>query len=81
LNPLIPKIIMEISKDQKTSGIKLGDILNEKVHKIHYYIKKIKALEIIKRKKNQTGRSYYWINKNMLLNYNKVFKKPDFYYL
>ncbi len=81
LNPLIPKIIMEISKDQKISGIQLGDILNETVHKIHYYLKKIKMLEIIKRKKNQSGRRLYWINKNLLLNYNKVFKEPNFSYL
>jgi DNA-binding MarR family transcriptional regulator len=81
LNPLIPKIIMEISKDQNMSGIQLADILNEPVHKIHYYIKKIEVLEIIKRKKNQSGRRYYWINKNLLSNYNKVFKEPNFYYL
>ena len=81
LNPLIPKIITEISKDQNISGIQLGDILNESVHKIHYYIKKIEALDIIKRKKNQSRRKYFWINKSLLSNYNKVFKEPNFYYL
>ncbi|MFW9819641.1 MAG: hypothetical protein ACFFE5_08535, partial [Candidatus Thorarchaeota archaeon] len=81
LNPLIPKIIIEISKNQNISGIQLGDILNESVHKIHYYLKRIENLEIIKKKTNQSGKKNYWINKNLLSNYNKVFKEPHFYYL
>jgi len=77
-NPLIPKLINEISKDIYISGIQLGNILNEPVHKIHYYIKKIKDLEIIKKKKDKIGRKCFWINKNLLSNYNEIFEEPHF---
>ncbi|MFX1388658.1 MAG: hypothetical protein ACFE9Z_01175 [Promethearchaeota archaeon] len=78
LNPLIPKLIKEISKDKFISGIQLGKILNEPVHKIHYYLKKIKELEIIIRKKENSGRKGYFLNKNLLSNYNEIFKEPRF---
>lgn len=78
LNPLIPKLIQEISKDKYVSGIQLGNILDEPVHKVHYYLKKIKDLEIIEKNKDKSGRRGYWINKDLLSNYNKVFKEPPF---
>jgi len=78
LNPLIPNLIKEISKNIYVSGIQLGNILNEPVHKIHYYIKKIKDLKIIKKIKDETGRGCYRINNNLLSNYNEVFKEPRF---
>ncbi|MFX1375178.1 MAG: hypothetical protein ACFFA0_05145 [Promethearchaeota archaeon] len=78
LNPLIPRLIQEISKNIYISGIQLGNVLNEPVHKIHYYIKKIKELNIIKKIKDTTGRECYWINCDLLSGFNKVFKKPDF---
>lgn len=78
LNPLIPKLIKEISKNIYISGIQLGNVLNEPVHKIHYYLKKIKDLNIIKKVKDKTGRECYWINNNLLFSYNKVFREPHF---
>ncbi|GAI86938.1 unnamed protein product, partial [marine sediment metagenome] len=78
LNPFIPKLIKEISKNIYISGIQLGNVLNEPVHKIHYYLKKIKDLNIIKKIKDKTGRECYWININLLFSYNKVFKEPHF---
>ena len=78
LNPLIPKIIKEISKNIYISGIQLGNVLNEPVHKIHYYLKKIKALNIIKKVKDKTGKECYWISNNLLFSYNKIFKEPHF---
>jgi len=78
LNPLIPKIINEIFKDIKISGIQLANNLNEPIHKIHYYLKKIKDLELIKKKRDKSGRKFYWINKNLLSCYNEVFKEPHF---
>jgi len=74
LNPLIPKLIKEISKNTYISGIQLGNVLNEPVHKIHYYLKKIKDLNIVKKIKDKTGRECYWINNNLIFSYNKVFK-------
>ncbi len=78
LNPLIPKLIKEISKDKYISGIQIGNILNEPVHKIHYYLKKIKDIELIKKEKDKFGRKGYYINKILLSKYNKVFKEPQF---
>lgn len=77
-NPLIPKLIKEISKDIYISGIQLGNMLNEPVHKMHYYLKKIKDLEIIKKKKDKSGRNSYWINKSLLSSYNEIFEEPHF---
>ena len=78
LNPLILKLIKEISKNIYISGIQLGNVLNEPVHKIHYYLKKIKDLNIIKKIKDKTGRECYTIDDNLLVSYNKIFKEPHF---
>jgi len=78
LNSMIRKLIKEIFKNIYISGVQLGNVLNEPVHKIHYYLKKIKDLNIIKKIKDKTGRECYWINNNLLSSYNKVFKEPDF---
>jgi hypothetical protein len=78
LNPLILKLVNEISKDKFISGIQLGKILNEPVHKIHYYLKKIKELDVIIRKKENSGRKGYFLNKTLLSNYNEIFKEPNF---
>ena len=78
LNSLIPKLIKEIFKNIYISGVQLGNVLNEPVHKIHYYLKRIKDLNIIKKIKDKTGRRSYWVNNNLLSSYNKIFKEPDF---
>lgn len=77
-NPLILKLIKEISKNIYISGIQLGNILNEPVHKIHYYLKKIMDLNIIKKDKDNTGRECFWINNDLLVSYNKAFREPHF---
>jgi len=81
INPLTPKLIKAISQDIYTSGIQLGKVLNEPVHKIHYYLKKIKDLNVLKKIKDKTGRDCYWINSSLLFSYNKIFKEPHFIYL
>ena len=78
LNPLNAKLIKEISKDVYITGLQLGNILNEPVHKIHYYLKKLKDLKIIGKWKDKTGKSFYEVNKFLLFSYNKVFKEPNF---
>ena len=78
LNPLISKMIKEISKDIYVSGIQLGNVFNEPVHKINYYLKKIKDLNVIKKTKDKTGRKCYCINNKLLSNYNNVFNEPRF---
>ena len=42
------------------------------------YLKKIKALNIIKEIKDKTSRECYWISNNLLFIYNKVLKEPHF---
>jgi hypothetical protein len=78
LNPLVPRIISEILKDKTISRIQLSNKLNEPVHKIHYYLIKIKNLEVVKDIRDNNGKKVLWINKDLLSDYNKVFKDPSF---
>jgi hypothetical protein len=78
LNPLIPKIIEEIFKDETISISSIGEMLQVYPGTINYHLKKMKDLNMVKSVKNKEAKKIHLINVDLLKKYNKVFKEPDF---
>jgi predicted transcriptional regulator len=81
LNPLILMIIKEILNDESISISQMGEILDMYSGTIQYHVKKLKKLNLLKSSKNQSGQKIHLVNIELLKEYNKIFKEPDFTYL
>ncbi|NVM16167.1 MAG: winged helix-turn-helix transcriptional regulator [Candidatus Lokiarchaeota archaeon] len=77
-NPLIPKIIEEIFKDEGIAISKIGEILNIYSGTIQYYMKKLKDLDLIKSAKTQKEEKIHVVNVELLTRFNEFFGEPDF---
>ena len=77
-NPLIPKIIEEIFKDEGIAISKIGEILDVYSGTIQYYIKKLKDLDLIKSVTTQKDEKIHVINVELLTKFNQFFDEPDF---
>ena len=78
LNPLIPKIVEELFKDETIQISKMGENLDIYSGTIQYHVNKLKELDLLKSSKNQSGKKIHLINIELLKNYNEIFKEPDF---
>jgi predicted transcriptional regulator len=78
LNPLIPKILEEIFKDESITVSSIGENLDIYPGTILYHIKKLKKLNIVKSSKNTSGKKIFLINIELLKIYNNFFDEPDF---
>ncbi|MFX1390955.1 MAG: winged helix-turn-helix transcriptional regulator [Promethearchaeota archaeon] len=78
LNPLIPKILEEIFKDESITVSKIGENLDIYSGTILYHIKKLKELKIVRSSKNKSGKKIFLINIELLKKYNDFFDEPDF---
>gem|GEM_PF-6386389 len=78
LNPLIPKILEEVFKDETISVSKIGEILDIYSGTILYHIKKLKELNLVKSTKNKSGKKIFLANIELFKLYNDFFKEPDF---
>jgi len=79
LNPLIPKILEEIFKDESIAITTLGENLDIYAGTIQYHVKKLMDLNLLKIAKNkQTGKKIFLVNFELLKKYNEFFKEPDF---
>ncbi|MFX1308120.1 MAG: winged helix-turn-helix transcriptional regulator [Promethearchaeota archaeon] len=78
LNPLIPKILEEIFKDELVTVSKIGETLDIYSGTILYHIKKLKDLNIVRSTKNKAGKKIFLVNIELLKIYNDFFKEPDF---
>ena len=78
LNPLIPQIVEEFFRDDAVAISKMGETLNIYSGTIQYHVKKLKELNLLKVKKNQSGKKIHLINIEILKKYNDIFKEPDF---
>ena len=78
LNPLIPKILEEIFKDELVTVSKIGENLDAYSGTILYHIKKLKELNIVRSAKNKSGKKIFLANIELLKVYNDFFKEPDF---
>ncbi len=78
LNPMIPQIIEEFFRDDAVTISKMGETLNIYSGTIQYHVKKLKELNLLKVKKNQSGKKIHLINIEILKKYNDIFKEPDF---
>ncbi len=78
LNPLIPKILEEIFKDEEVSVSKIGENLEIYSGTILYHIKKLRQLNLMRTTKNKTGKKIFLVNIELLKMYNDFFTEPDF---
>ncbi|MFW9936336.1 MAG: hypothetical protein ACFFD5_01700 [Candidatus Thorarchaeota archaeon] len=77
-NPLIPKIIEEVFKDEEVSISKIGEFLDVYSGTIQYHLKKLKNLNLLKSIKNKNNQKIHLVNIELLKKYNKFFDEPDF---
>ncbi|MFX1446601.1 MAG: hypothetical protein ACFFCG_00530 [Promethearchaeota archaeon] len=77
-NPLIPKIIEEIFKDEAIAISKIGEILDVYSGTIQYYMKKLKELDLVKSVKTQKEEKIHVVNVELLTKFNEFFDEPDF---
>ncbi|NVM43780.1 MAG: winged helix-turn-helix transcriptional regulator [Candidatus Lokiarchaeota archaeon] len=77
-NPLIPKIIEEIFKDEGIAISRIGEILDVYSGTIQYYMKKLKDLDLIKSAKTQKEQKIHVVNVELLTRFNEFFGEPDF---
>ena len=78
LNPLNPKLLEEIFKDDSVKVSKIGENLDMYSGTILYHINKLKDLNLVKSTKNQSGKKIFLVNIELLKKYNDFFKEPDF---
>jgi len=78
LNPLIPKLLEQIFKDELVTVSKMAEILDMYSGTILYHIKKLKELNLVKSTKNQSGKKIHLVNIELLKLYNEFFDEPDF---
>jgi predicted transcriptional regulator len=78
LNPLIPKILVEIFKDEEITVSKIGENLDIYSGTILYHIKKLKELNLMRTTKNKEGKKIFLVNFELLKLYNDFFTEPDF---
>ena len=62
LNPLIPKLLEEIFKDEEVTVSKMGENLDIYSGTILYHIKKLKDLNLLRSAKNKSGKKTFLIN-------------------
>ncbi len=78
LNPLIPKLLEQIFKDESVTVSKIAEVLDMYSGTILYHIKKLKKLNLVKSTKNQSDKKIHLVNIELLKLYNEFFDEPDF---
>ena len=78
LNPMICEIIEELIQDETTTISSIADALEIYSGTIQYHIKKLKELDLIKDIINADNEKLHVVNLELLKEYNKYFKEPDF---
>ncbi len=78
LNPLIPKILEEIFKDEEVTITQMGENLDMYSGTILYHIKKLKDLNLLRNAKNKSDKKIFLVNIELLKKYNEFFDEPDF---
>ncbi len=78
INPLIPKLIEEIFKEEGISISKIGETLEVYTGTIQYHLKKLKALDLVKSVKTQKKQTILVVNIELLKKFNGFFDEPDF---
>jgi len=78
INPLIPKLIEEIFKEEGISISKIGEILEVYSGTIQYHLKKLKDLDLVKSTKTQKNQKIHVVNIELLKKFNEFFGEPDF---
>ncbi|MFX0009786.1 MAG: winged helix-turn-helix transcriptional regulator [Candidatus Hermodarchaeota archaeon] len=78
LNPMICEIVEELIRDETTTISSIADALDIYSGTIQYHIKKLKELDLVKDIVNTDNEKLHVVNLELLKEYNKYFKEPDF---
>jgi len=78
INPLIPKLIEEIFKEEGISISKIGEELDVYSGTVQYHLKKLKELDLVKSVKTQKKKKIHVVNIELLKKFNGFFDEPDF---
>ncbi|MBY8978873.1 MAG: winged helix-turn-helix transcriptional regulator [Candidatus Lokiarchaeota archaeon] len=78
INPLIPKLIEEIFKEEGISISKIGEELDVYSGTVQYHLKKLKELDLVKSVKTQKKNKIHVVNIELLKKFNGFFDEPDF---
>ncbi|MFX1595888.1 MAG: winged helix-turn-helix transcriptional regulator [Promethearchaeota archaeon] len=78
LNPLIPKILEELFKNEEISISQIGENLDMYSGTILYHVKKLKELNLVRTTKNKSNNKIFLVNVELLKRYNTFFDEPDF---
>ncbi|NHJ24063.1 MAG: winged helix-turn-helix transcriptional regulator [Candidatus Lokiarchaeota archaeon] len=78
LNPLIYQIIQELLNDESIAISKVGENLDVYSGTVQYHIKKLKELDLVRSVLNKNNEKIHLVNIELLKEYNKFFKEPDF---
>lgn len=78
INPLIPKLIEEIFKEEGISISKIGEELDVYSGTVQYHLKKLKELDLVKSVKTKKKKKIHVVNIELLKKFNGFFDEPDF---
>ena len=78
LNPMIYEIIEEFIQDETTTISSIAENLDIYSGTIQYHIKKLKELDLVKDIVNTDNEKLHVVNLELLKEYNKYFREPDF---
>ncbi|MBY9014684.1 MAG: winged helix-turn-helix transcriptional regulator [Candidatus Lokiarchaeota archaeon] len=78
INPLTPKIIEEIFKEEGIAISKIGEELDVYSGTVQYHLKKLKELDLVKSVKTQKNQKIHVVNIELLKKFNEFFDEPDF---
>ena len=77
-NPLIPKIIEEIFKEEGIAISKIGEDLDVYSGTVQYHLKKLKELDLVRSVKTQKSQKIHVVNIELIKKFNTFFDEPDF---
>ena len=77
-NPLIPKIIEEIFKEEGIAISKIGEDLDVYSGTVQYHLKKLKELDLVRSVKTQKSQKIHVVNIELIKKFNTFFEEPDF---
>ena len=77
-NPIIPKIIEEIFREETIAISKIGEKLDIYSGTIQYHMKKLKQLDLVKSVKTKKAQKIHIVNVELLTKFNEFFDEPDF---
>lgn len=78
LDPVYLKVIVELFKDNSIKNQEIAEICKISLNSAQYHVNKLKELNLLKKVKQDTGRTKKVLNIELLRKFNEYFKEPNF---